>query len=146
VLDRNFDQAIVYNSEQIFGLLYLTLKEKNNPIANLQYPIITNDYINIQFSKEENKYRFNQFWDITRNRGEFTPTLSPAGINIPMFNTHPNGYTFEINPLYIDYNKASLERKKFRHQVNTVFLRREHSYDVKFLFKASNQKLLTSYR
>ena len=146
VLDRNFDNAIVHNSEQISGLLYLEIKEKNNPLTNLQYPIVGSDYITIQFSKEENKYRFNQFWDITRDRGEYVPSVSAGPVNIPMFNTDSNGYTFEINPLYVNYNKAPLERKKFRHQVNTVFLRRNHSYDVKFLFKVSNQKLLTSYR
>jgi hypothetical protein len=146
LLDRNFDHAIVYNSEQISGLLYLTLKEKNNPISNLQYPIVTNDYIGIQFSKEENKYRFNQFWDITRDRGEYVPSLAAGPVNIPMFNTNPSGYTFEINPFYVNYNKPPLERKKFRHLVNRVFLRRDHSYDVKFLFKVSNQKLLASYR
>jgi hypothetical protein len=146
VLDRNFDNAIVYNSEQISGLLYMQIKEKNNPIANLQYPIVSSDYITIQYSKEENKYRFNQFWDITRNRGEYIPSASAGPVNIPMFNTDSNGYTFEINPLYVNYNKDPLEHKKFRHQVNRVFLRRNNSYDVKFLFKVSNQKLLPSYR
>ncbi|BCV02244.1 MAG: hypothetical protein CM15mV51_0610 [uncultured marine virus] len=26
----------------------------------------------ILYSKEEQKYRFNQFWDVTNDRGEFT--------------------------------------------------------------------------
>ena len=109
----------------------------------LNYPRInTNpDYIDIQFSKEENKYRFNQFWDITKNRGEF-----PPGFNLPMFNTEANGYIYPINPLYVNYNKPVLERKKFRHNANKVFLRRFISGNNKFLFKISNQKLLQSPR
>jgi hypothetical protein len=63
-----------------------------------------------------------------------------------MFNTEPNGYIYPINPNYVNYNKAPLERKKFRHNVNRVFLRRVTSGNNKFLFKISNQKLLQSPR
>jgi len=141
VLDLNFDQAIVYNSEQISGLLELELKNKTNPITLLTYPQIRSQSIGIQYSKEEQKYRFNQFWDITKNRGEFTP-----GLNISMFNTRPNGYEFGINPAYVNYQKSPLEHKKFRHNVNKVFLRKLKSDDVKYLFKMSNQKVQQSSR
>ena len=140
VLDQNFDQAIVYNSEQISGVLELNLKTKNDPLALLNYPQINLNSISIQFSKEENKYRFNQFWDITNNRGEYVPNT------IPMFNVEPNGYKYNVNPAYVDYNKSPLERKKFRHYTNKVFLRKYISDNNKLLFKFSNQKLLPSAR
>lgn len=141
VLDSNFDQAIVYNSEQISGLLELELKSKTNPVTMLSYPQVRTQSIGINYSKEEQKHRFNQFWDITRNRGEFAP-----GTNIPMFNTEPNGYKFQINPAYVNYQKPVLERKKFRHNVSKVFLRKLKSNDVKYLFKMSNQKIQQSPR
>jgi hypothetical protein len=142
VLDQNFDQAIVYNSEQISGNLLLTLKDKTNPFNMLNYPIINPaaQTITINFSKEENKYRFNQFWDITNNRGEF------GGGNLPMFITDPGGYKFNINPAYVNYSKDPLQRKKFRHYVNRVFLRKSSSGNNKMLFKISNEKLLPSPR
>lgn len=142
VLDQNFDQAMIYNSEQVSGVLQLNIKPKNNPVAALGYPIIRNspDYIDILFSKEENKYRFDQFWDITKDRGEYT------GVKFPMFNTQANGYMYPINPTYVNYNKPVLQRKKFRHNVNKIFLRKVNSGNNKFLFKLSNQKLLQSPR
>jgi hypothetical protein len=140
VLDANFDQAIIYNSEQVSGLLELELKNKSNPLTLLTYPQIRTQSIGINYSKEENKYRFNQFWDITKNRGEF------QNMNLPMFNTEPNGYKFQINPVYVDYNKSALQRKKFRHNVNKVLLRKLKSNDTKYLFKLSNQKVLQSPR
>jgi len=140
VLDQNFDQAMVYNSEQVSGVLELSLKSKSNPLQMLTYPQIGTNSIRIQFSKEENKYRFNQFWDITKDRGEF------SGANLPMFITEANGYRFTINPGYVDYNKPPLQRKKFRHYVNRVFLRKHISGKNKFLFKVSNEKLLQSPR
>jgi hypothetical protein len=141
---ENFDQAIVYNSEQISGLLMLNLHTKNDPLNLLAYPRINTalGYIDIQYAKVENKFRFNQFWDITNDRGQ----ALPSPLNIPMFNTECNGYKYPINPAYVNYSKPPLERKKFRHNVNRVFLRRLVSGSNKFLFKISNQKNLQSPR
>jgi hypothetical protein len=140
ILDQNFDQAMVYNSEQVSGLLELVAKDKSNPLNLLTYPQVGTQSIKINFSKEEQKYRFNQFWDITKDRGEFSASSAP------MFNTSPNGYEFQINPGYVNYQKPVLERKKFRHNVNRVWLRKFKSADVKLLLKLSNQKLLQSPR
>lgn len=140
LLDENFDNAVVYNSEQISGNLKLDLKPKNNPVGLLTYPKVQPNGIDILYSKEENKYRFNQFWDITKDRGEFTNNIQP------MFNLSSNGYTRKINPMYVDYNKGLLERKKFRHYANRVFLRKNVSGPTKFLFKLINTKIQPSYR
>lgn len=141
ILDQNFDQAMVYNSEQVSGLLELNLKDKSNPVTMLAYPQVQSQSIKIQYSKEEQKYRFNQFWDITKNRGEFDPS-----VNVSMFNTKANGYEYSINPQYVNYQKPVLERKKFRHNVNRIWLRKLNSNDVKLLFKISNQKIQQSPR
>lgn len=140
ILDQNFDRAIVYNSEQISGLLRLNLKPKNDPVAILDYPIMNTGSIDILYSKEENKYRFNQFYDVTRNRGEFLDNYQP------MFLTNGNGYTREINDLYVTYTKNPLQHKKFRHYMSKVFLRKTKSEDVKMLLKLSNNKITKSFR
>jgi hypothetical protein len=140
ILDENFDQAMIYNSEQVSGVLEMSIKSKTNPVQLLNYPQVGTSSIKINFSKEENKYRFNQFWDITKNRGEFVNN------DEPMFNTSPKGYIYPINPNYVNYGKASLERKKFRHNINKVFLRKTVSGNVKLLFKISNQKIQQSFR
>ena len=140
VLDHNFDQAVIYNNEQISGALNLTLKPKSDPIGMLTYPRINANSIDILFSKEENKYRFNQFWDITRDRGEFTSTRTP------MWLTECNGYIRKINSDYVNYNKAPLERKKFRHYADRFILIRKVSGNVKMLLKLFTTKKLYSPR
>lgn len=140
VLDQNFDRAIIYNSEQISGILKMRIKQKNNPLDILANPVVGPDYIEILFSKEENKYRFNQFWDITNDRGEF------SGTKLPMWNTKCSGYKKEINPDYVNYNKSPLEHKKFRHYGNRVILRKNISGDNKMILKISNAKNLNSPR
>ena len=140
LLDANFDQAVVHNSEQISGLLELTLKNKANPVDLLNYPIVGSSSIKIHYSKEEQKYRFNQFWDIARNRGEF------GGEVLPLWRTSSNGYVSEINLPAVNYSKSPLERKKFRHNVNRVLLRKLKSGNQKMLLKLSNQKIQPSFR
>ncbi len=140
VLDENFDRAIVFNSEQNSGLLKLNLKTKNNPLTLLNYPIVNIDSIDIQFSKEENKFRFNQFYDVTADRGEFINNT------IPMWITAADGYHKIINPAYVDYAKQPLQHKKFRHYGNKVILRRNISNDKKMILKFVNNKYLLSPR
>ena len=140
VLDYNFDEAVIYNSEQCSGLLKLNITPKNDPTQRVLYPIINPNFIEILFSKEENKYRFNQFWDITKDRGEFSPAQQTP------FLTEPNGYVRNLNPNNLDYNKYQTERKKFRHYRNVILLRRTVSGNVKMLFNIANVKNLYSPR
>ncbi len=139
-LDFNFDESIIYNSEQVSGLLKLRLQPKEDPFGMLQYPIINNNDIEILYSKEEQKYRFNQFWDITDDRGEF------SNIERSAFITQLNGYIKDLNAFNLNYAKDSLQRKKFRHYYNKVLLRRKISGDRKMLLKLVNTKLNLSYR
>lgn len=140
VLDFNFDQAVVHNTEQVSGVLKMIEKQKNDPLSYLQYPAVQQNQITIMCSKEENKYRFNQFWDITRNRGEFNPNYET------IWDTGANGYVKEINPLYVSYNKSPLQRKKFRHYMTRVLLKRLVSGEFKMIFRLSNNKVTKSFR
>lgn len=140
VLDFNFDRAVVYNSEQISGLLRLNIKDRKNPIADLQYPIVSALGMGILYSKEEQKYRFNQFWDITKDRGMYTTN------EYNLIETSGNGYVWNVNPTAVDYFKAAEQNKRFRHNVNKVFLRRNVSGDTKINFKTINTKLQNSSR
>ena len=140
-LNFNFDEATIYNTEQVSGLLKLVLSPNGNPTGILQYPIINPTNINILFSKKENKYRFNQFWDITADRGEFN-----LAAQRPIWNTAPNGYVRVLNTNNLNYNKAPFERKKFRHYTASVLLRRLVSGDTKMLVMLADVKNLYSPR
>ena len=139
-LNFNFDQSIIYNNEQVSGLLQLTPKPYNNPALELSYPIVNLNNINILCSKVEQKYRFNQFYDITNDRGEFTNAEQA------IWDTQPNGYIKVLNTINLNYNKAPLQHKKFRHYYNNIILRRVKSENRKMLLRLNNTKLLLSMR
>ena len=163
VLDFNFDKVVFYNSEQVSGYLNLNVYPKNNLVLARQYPKLNGNLqsFDILFSKEENKYRFNQFWDITKNRGEFPTgsTYPPTGVTLPnstvlagnynnqhMWLTEPDGYTRILNPANLDYNKPQMQRKKFRHYMNFLNLKRTYSGDVNIVLKINNSKNELSQR
>lgn len=163
VLDFNFDKAVIYNTEQVSGYLNLNLFPKNNITLSLEYPKLSTTALgyDILFSKEENKYNFNQFWDITADRGEFPvgslyPTTDPVipGTTIlpgpyteeNMWITQPDGYIRTLNPVNLDYDKPLLQRKKFRHYLNVLHLSRAVSGDVNMILKITNSKNQISFR
>jgi len=149
-LDYNFDEAVVYNTEQCSGMLRLTPNPRPDPTLMITYPIINPTFIEILFSKVENKYRFNQFWDITNDRGEYPLYPLPPVSQQMIWNTGANGYVKSLNAVNLDYNKPELERKKFRHYTNSVFLRKRviagQQIRYKMLLAIANTKLLNSPR
>jgi len=140
VLDYNFDRAYIYNTEQVSGELRLNLQSKNDPVANSQYPIINPTSIDILYSKEEQKYRFNQFWDITDNRGEFYDPSIPGFAQRPIWILENNGYVMNLNSVNLNYNKDEFQRKKFRHYTNIVKLRRNISGPISMRLRLLNLK------
>ena len=109
----------------------------------------------ILFSKEENKYRFNQFWDSVFDRGEFPrgagyPPVAPLVPNSTvllgnytqenLWVTQSNGYIKTLNYNNINLNKSSLEHKKFRHYLNFIKLAKIDSRDTNMVLKIFNTK------
>jgi hypothetical protein len=139
-LNYNFDQAIIYNNEQVSGLLLLNMAPFNDPWGQLNYPIINPTSIDVLSAKVEHKFRLNQFWDITNDRGEFTNAEQP------IWNTECNGYIRNLNTVNLNYNKPEVQRKKFRHYSNHVLLRRQKSDNRKMLLRLNNTKLNLSMR
>jgi hypothetical protein len=142
VLDTTFDYAIMHNSEQISGWLHLNSIIRNQVSQQFLYPYYNNtlDQYEIKIDKVENRYRINQFWDITKDRGEY------SGLQIPLILTESNGYKFEINPIGVDYAKPQTQRKKFRHKTSKVYLEKEVSGNNKITLHFSDTKQTQSPR
>jgi len=139
-LDGNFDRAVVSNKEQCSGLLELNPYPRSQPYRAMQYPISSPGLIQTLFSKEENKYRFHQFYDIVNNRGETT------GIMAPIWLVGKDGYKKQLNPAALNYNKPEFQQKRLRNYFQKVFLSKTISGAVNFVFKIFNTKSTISPR
>jgi len=142
LLDYNFNRAFIHNTEQTSGMLHLNLASKNDITKVCYYPRVGVGYIDVEFSKVEQKYRFNQFWDVTKNKAEFNNNY------VPLISTECNAYKYLPNPEYIDYNKPLYQRKKIRHNWNKIYLSRVDSplEMNKIIFKFTNSKEIVSTR
>ena len=148
LLEENFDEAVIYNTEQCSGLLKLDLTPRNDLPLLIQYPIINFTNIQILFSKVENRYRFNMFWDVTRERGGQDVGIPgvPAYAQQMIWNTPANGYAKTLNANNMNYTKSEVQRKKFRHYTNSVLLRKLISGDAKIMVMLTDNKNLYSPR
>ena len=139
ILNENFDRLIVSNTEQCSPSLNL-IKHPQNPSERILYPKQNGNTFDILFTKEENKYRINQFWDGIKDRGEFTNK------QIPFFIHDENGYTKTFNPLAIDISKPEKERKRFRHYFTKFWFTKHISNSTKYLLRLVNTKKNNSIR
>ncbi len=133
---ENFDRLRVKNTEQVSPILNL-IYGTQNPEENLDYPRkspINQVSWDVLFFKERNKYTVNQFWDSTRDRGEFT------GSEVHLQATDESGYKSVVNPVALDINKPEEQRKKFRHYWNEFRLTKTISGPYKFISKIYNIK------
>jgi hypothetical protein len=139
-LNHNFDRALLYNDTQSTGWLKLTEKPKNNPVQALSYPRLnTGLFYEILYSREENKYKFNQFWDLTRDAGVFSNSQTS------MF-TGSNPSLRELNSDYFDLSKPTLQRQKLRSQENRILLKRTISANVNMVLNFVEIKKVLSQR
>jgi hypothetical protein len=139
---ENFSHLIVHNTEQMSPLLNL-VHRTSNPELDIAFPMrdpVNNVSFNVLYSKEENKYRVNQFWDMVKDRGEFSTATNH------LFPTDESGYRQVINPLAIDINKPEEQRKKFRHYWTKFRLIKNICKGNKFITKLYNIKKLLSQR
>jgi len=124
---------VIYNSEQCSGYLDLVLKPKNNPVIALQYPKPTLlPSIEVLYEKVEQKYRVNQFWDIVKDRGEY------SGAENIFIKYELDGYKRFLDNTVLNYNKPVTQHKRIRHFSNLIWL-------IKNYQKNDNNKKIIIY-
>jgi hypothetical protein len=63
-----FNKTVLYNDQQSSGILELAPKPINNLNAYLKYPKYNADSKTILFSKRDNFYQYNTFWDVSKDK------------------------------------------------------------------------------
>lgn len=136
--DETFNWAMIYNQEQLSGMLNLI------PSTDLReefryFPEFINDYqIKVPIKKAEGKWRLNMFYDYTKDRGRL------ENYDKQPFITHKNGYKFEINKPYLDFSHQRPPR--FRNHWHSVWFSREKCGNIQFITKFNNSQLNISPR
>ena len=99
-----FNQAIIYNSQQNSGLLNLVTKPLNNLKAYNSYPIYNQDSKTIIYTKSDNFYQYNTFWNVQINS------------QLPAFNTTCESLSVDktLNQSNMNYGTLSFKKVTIR--------------------------------
>jgi hypothetical protein len=138
--DGSWDTIMLSNREQNSTIQNMTLKPWDNPYAALAYPQFIGPTRNVLYQKVENKFRCNDFYDFTNDRGQFTLA------NVPMFTTDPNGYTFSTTAGYMNLLKPWNQQKRFRYKGTSIFFRKSNLGNNSLTILSANTKNQLSSR
>jgi hypothetical protein len=99
-----FNKAVIYNDQQSSGVLNLIFKPINNMKVQLSYPKYNVDSKDILYTKSDNFYQYNTFWNVVKNR------------ELPLFLTSCNSLSYdkEVNQENMDYSSRVFKKEKLR--------------------------------
>lgn len=101
-----FNKAILYNNQQCSGLLNLYPKPKGALNKYLQYPIYKADSKDIIFTKSDNFFNYNTFWDVVKNPNNHYPIWVESCENKSIDRV--------LNNDKFDYSKRSFQKTRLR--------------------------------
>lgn len=102
--DKYFNKAVLYNDQQSSGLLELVAKPINNMKLALSYPKFNTDSKTITFTKSDNFYQFNTFWNVVLDKTVPLFTASCESLSIDK----------EINQSNMQYSTRSFRKDPLR--------------------------------
>ncbi len=118
--DKYFNKAVVYNDQQSSGILELVQKPVNNLSLYNSYPRINSDSKTITFTKSDNFYQFNTFWNVA------------VDSQIPLFTNTCESLSFdkEVNQDNMDYTTKSIKKQTIRAKDSKVRLILDNSSET----------------
>lgn len=133
----SFDEAIISDTLQTSGKLNLILTNKSNLSSGLISKTNTNS-IDVSLVRADDIYKFNQFYDITRDQNS----------NVPLFKYDASNVNKEINPVAVNYKKNDMpfNRKRLKSDYFKIELSNTKQSRYKFIFKWLENKIIKSPR
>lgn len=99
-----FNEVIIYNDQQSTGLLKLEAKPTNNLHSYNAYPKYNTDSKTIVYTKSDNFYQYNTFWNIAKNPLDFLFIPSCESLSIDKV----------LNQANMDYSTRSFKKAPMR--------------------------------
>jgi hypothetical protein len=128
-----FNKAILYNNQQTSGVLNLFPKPKGQMNLYFKYPIFNKDSKDIIYTKSDNFFNYNTFWDVVKNPNNHYPIWVDSCENRSV-NKELNSDKFDYTNRSFQKNKLRAKDLKIRH-INDKFDR--YKFISKFVFASS---------
>lgn len=115
-----FNKAVLYNDQQSTGILNLVAKPVNNMKEYMTYPKFNSDSKSIIFTKSDNFYQFNTFWNIVKDKTEPLFISSCDSLSIDK----------EVNQDNMEYSTRSFRKDTIRAKDLKVRLQLDNRSDA----------------
>ena len=134
--DIYFNKCVIYNDQQSSGIRNLVRKVPGNMIQSLQYPKYNTDSIDILYTKSDNCYNFNGFWDVTNLQ------------NLPLFVRSCVALSYDkiVNQNNMVYQNQSFRKPSIRAKDSKVRLILDNRSDVRIVSEFVIQETQTSIK
>lgn len=131
-----FDKAILYNAQQCSGVLNLVPKTKHNLKEYVSYPQYTQTGKIIPFTKSDNFYQYNIFWNVLKD------------VSIPMFTYSCDNLSIDkvINQDNMDYSYRSFKKQPLRAKELKIRHLLTNRTDTKFITQFTYAPTQISYK
>lgn len=131
-----FSSAVVYNNQQSSGVLSLVPKPKNNMKEYMKYPIYTTENKKIIYTKSDNFYQFNTFFDIVKDK------------SVPLFLTSCESLSIdkEVNQSNMTYTQQSFKKSTLRAKDSKIRLILSDKSDLHLVSQFIIQGTQLSYK
>lgn len=101
-----FNKAILWNNQQCSGILNLIPKPKGQMNLYLTYPKFNKDSKDIIYTKSDNFFNYNTFWDVVKNPNNHYPIWIESCVNKSIDKV--------LNNEKLDYSTRSHQKTKLR--------------------------------
>jgi len=131
-----FNKAVLYNDQQSSGALTLVTKPTNNLKSYLSYPKYNIDSKEIIYTKSDNFYQFNTFWDIVKDKEESLFITSCESLSIDK----------EVNNDNMIYTNTSFKKYPLRAKDNRVRLKLDNNSEHQLVTQLVIESSQISYK
>lgn len=129
--DNYFNKAVLYNDQQSTGVLTLVPKPVHDMKAYLSYPKFNTFSKTITFTKSDNFYQFNTFWNVVKDK------------TLPLFNSTCESLSIdkEVNQDNMEYTSRAYRKDQIRGKDTKLRLILDNRSDIhlvsQFIFAPS---------
>lgn len=134
--DAYFNKAILYNDQQSSGLLLLNSKPQNNMKEYMSYPKYNSDSKSILYTKSDNFYQYNTFWDVVTDKNE------------PLFIDSCESMSIDkiINDENMNYSTKSFKKSTIRAKDLKIRTTLDNRNDINLVSQFITQESQLSYK
>lgn len=134
--DIYFNKSVLYNDQQSTGILELVAKPVHNMKAYMSYPKFNTDSKTITFTKSDNFYQFNTFWNIVKDKTQTLFVASCESMSIDKI----------VNQDNMEYGNRSFRKDSIRAKDLKIRLYLDNRSDIHLVSQFLTAPAMISYK